>query len=65
MTQDILLDQSLDMMESQEIMETMAEKRGPTKKRVVPNNNQDKWLVYLLEILNQASELPWVEELLG
>ena len=53
------------MMESQEIIETMAEKRGPTKKRVVPNNNQDKWLVYLLEILNQASELPWVEELLG
>lgn len=36
-----------------------------TKKRVVPNNNQDKWLVYLLQNLNKASELPWVEELLG
>ena len=36
-----------------------------TKKRVVPNNNQDKWLVYLLQNLNKASDLPWVEELLG
>ena len=34
-------------------------------KRVVPNNHQDKWLVYLLSVLNEASHLPWVEELLG
>jgi len=45
--------------------EQLVEKRGPAKKRVVPNNNQDKWLVYLLDILNKASDLPWVEELLG
>lgn len=37
---------------------------GPMKKRVVPNNNQDKWLVYLLANLNKANDLPWVEDLL-
>ena len=44
----------------------MQEKR-PTKKRVVPNNNQDKWLVYLLHILNKANDcdLAWVEQLLN
>ena len=50
------------------MMEDLAERRGTrraTKKRVVPNNNQDKWLVYLLQNLNKASDLPWVEELLG
>jgi len=35
------------------------------KKRVVPNNNQDKWLVYLLNNLNKANDLAWVNELLG
>ncbi len=34
------------------------------KKRVVPNNNQDKWLVYLLNNLNKANDLDWVNELL-
>ena len=34
------------------------------KKRVVPNNNKDKWLVYLLNNLNKANDLDWVNELL-
>ena len=34
------------------------------KKRVVPNNNQDKWLFYLLTNLNKANDLPWVNDLL-
>lgn len=38
--------------------------KGPMKKRVVPNNNQDKWLVYLLNNLNKANDLNWVNELL-
>ena len=35
-----------------------------TKKRVVPQNNQDKWLYYLLQNLNKANDLAWVNELL-
>ena len=42
-----------------------AQARGPIQKRVVPNNNQDKWLVYLLNNLNHANDLPWVNDLLG
>lgn len=43
----------------------MEENQGPIKKRVVPNNNQDKWLFYLLQNLNKANDLPWVNELLA
>ena len=35
------------------------------KKLVVPNNHQDKWLFYLLQNLNKANDLPWVNELLA
>lgn len=45
-------------------MEEHVAKQGPIKKRVVPNNNQDKWLAYLLEKLNSADDLPWVCEML-
>ena len=41
------------------------ENKGFFKKRVVPNNNQDKWLFYLLQNLNKANDLPWVNELLA
>jgi len=34
------------------------------KKLVVPNNHQDKWLVYLLTNLNKANDLFWVNKLL-
>ena len=37
---------------------------GPTKKRVVPQRDQDKWLYYLLQNLNKANDLAWVNELL-
>lgn len=63
LTQDIILDESIH--ESSVMINEMAEKRGPAKKRVVPNNNQDKWLIYLLNILNKSNDLPWVEELLS
>ena len=43
----------------------MEENPGPIKKRVVPNNNQDKWLFYLLQNLNKANDLAWVNELLA
>lgn len=43
----------------------MEENQGPIKKRVVPDNNQDKWLFYLLQNLNKANDLPWVNELLA
>ena len=42
-----------------------AEEKVPKKKRVVPMNNQDKWLGYLLENLNKANDLLWVNELLS
>ena len=63
----MILDNS-ELLDDTAMMEDLAERRGTrraTKKRVVPNNNQDKWLVYLLQNLNKASDLPWVEELLG
>ena len=34
------------------------------KKRVVPNKYQDKWLFYLLQNLNKATDIGWVSELL-
>ena len=34
------------------------------KKRVVPNKYHDKWLFYLLQNLNKATDLGWVCELL-
>ena len=41
-----------------------ADARAPKKKIAVPMNNQDKWLAYLLENLNKADDLLWVNELL-
>lgn len=49
----------------EDVLNDREHRQTKTKKRVVPNNNQDKWLVYLLQNLNKASDLPWVEELLG
>ena len=34
------------------------------KKRVVPNKYHDKWLFYLLQNLNKATDIGWVCELL-
>lgn len=53
------------MLDDSQLLEDFVEQsKGPMKKRVVPNNNQDKWLVYLLNNLNKANDLDWVNELL-
>lgn len=36
----------------------------PLTHKVIPNNNQDMWLKYLILNLNQMDDLNWVQELL-
>ena len=60
-------DESNSNMDNSALLEydQYVENKGFFKKRVVPNNNQDKWLFYLLQNLNKANDLPWVNELLA
>ena len=51
---DNTLDQT-DILDETQAMEDYQPK-GPMKKRVVPNSNQDKWLYYLLTNLNKMNE---------
>ena len=60
----LIEDQSIDMDDSA-VAQPIIENKGPMKKRVVPNKFQDKWLVYLLNNLNKANDLEWVNVLLS
>ena len=57
-------DESIDL-DNSDVPEPFIEMTGPMKKRVVPNKFQDKWLAYLLNNLNKANDLVWVNELLS
>ena len=59
------MDDSQIMDNSQLLLNFEADQRAPKKKLVVPMNYQDKWLAYLLENLNKANDLIWVNELLS
>ena len=59
----MIMDDS-QLLDNSALIDHFEKHQGPIKKRVVPNNNQDKWLFYLLQNLNKANDLPWVCELL-
>ena len=52
-------------LDNSALLDQYEENKALVKKHVVPNNNQDKWLFYLLQNLNKANDLPWVNELLA